>query len=64
MARISELTKQIKAHRSGAESAYEERRRLILEAAANGYSDSQIADAAGISRQLVERIRSGRPRRS
>lgn len=63
MSRIKELTDEIRKHRSGAKEAAEERRRLILEAALiDRRTPTEIAAAAGISRQAVSRITTGKPR--
>jgi len=64
MAEIKHLTDAIKAHHSGARQASARRRQLILEAVAMGATDVEIAAAAGVSRQVVERIRNARPRQS
>ena len=60
MDEIHELTKAIKQHRSDAAAAAERRRVLILELAADEYSDAAIAQAAGITRQAVQSIRTGK----
>jgi len=63
MAEIHELTARIRAHHTGVREASARRRELILAAVATGASDAEIATAAGISRQAVERIRNARPRK-
>lgn len=62
MAEIEQLTRAIKDHHTGARQASARRRQLILEAVAMGATDTEIAAAAGVSRQIVERIRNARPR--
>jgi hypothetical protein len=60
MARIYELTKVIDQRRAEAKEASEERRRLILELCAENVTDVEIATAAGITRQAVQSIRTGK----
>jgi hypothetical protein len=60
MARIDHLTKVIKLRRTEAKEASEERRLLILELAAEDVSDAEIARAAGLTRQAVNSIRTGK----
>lgn len=60
MDEIHRLTEAIKQHRSDAAAAAERRRVLILELAADEYSDAAIAQAAGITRQAVQSIRTGK----
>lgn len=66
MTRIHELTVEIRKHYADARAAAEERRQLILELAKSSpeITDVEIAAAAGITRQAVQRIRSGKPRTS
>lgn len=60
MARIYELTQLIKEHRAHAKGASEERRTLILQLADEEVSDADIARAAGLTRQAVNSIRTGK----
>ena len=60
MSEIHRLTDAIKQHRSDAAAAAERRRVLILELAAEDVSDAAIAQAAGITRQAVQSIRTGK----
>jgi len=60
MREIHELTKAIELHRSNAAEAAARRRQLILELAAEEVSDAAIAAAAGITRQAVQSIRTGK----
>lgn len=60
MSGIHRLTEAIKQHRSDAAAAAERRRVLILELAAEDVSDAAIAQAAGITRQAVQSIRTGK----
>ncbi len=63
MTEIKQLTDAIKAHHVNARQASARRRELILEAVNGGATDSEIAAVAGVSRQVVERIRNRRPRK-
>jgi hypothetical protein len=60
MARIEHLTRVIQERRAQAKEAAEERRALILELCNEKVSDVDIAQAAGITRQAVQSIRTGK----
>ncbi len=63
VAQLEEIARDLEARQRLVNDAYKRRRELILAAAADGMSDVEIAAAAGVKRQYVERLRSGRPRR-
>lgn len=60
MTEIRQLTDAIKEHRSNAAAAAARRRELILELTRENVSDVAIAEAAGITRQAVQSIRTGK----
>ena len=63
MSEIEQLTDRIRRHHADARQASERRGQLILEAVQSGATDMEIAAAAKVSRQVVERIRNARPRK-